>query len=276
MSTLIPKPNISERAEALEMRMITELNDKMLDRQAEAQQASMVTEFDHHIATKSVLYNLADGVRNSEGGRKLLARYPGKTFLMDQDPRLPRLPAAPTLLDFFSCRFMSLQHLLQSAAHALRAGLPEKQVVACLLHDISVSGFIRADHGYWGSALIAPYVDEEIAWAIKVHQALRFDPDPSVGYQYPEMYAKYFGEEYEPEDYIKAEIKAARNHKWYMTARMITVYDVYSFDASSVVLIDDFVDLLGRHFKQPKEGLGFDGSPAAHMWRTMIWPNKFL
>ncbi|HTP17372.1 MAG TPA: hypothetical protein VMK13_16250 [Streptosporangiaceae bacterium] len=23
-------------------------------------------------------------------------------------------------------------------------------------------------------------------------------------------------------------------------------------------------------------GLGFDGSPVAHMWRTMIWPNNFL
>jgi hypothetical protein len=22
--------------------------------------------------------------------------------------------------------------------------------------------------------------------------------------------------------------------------------------------------------------LGFDGSPVAHMWRTMIWPNNFL
>ena len=25
-----------------------------------------------------------------------------------------------------------------------------------------------------------------------------------------------------------------------------------------------------------EEGLGFDGSPVAHMWRTMIWPNNFL
>jgi hypothetical protein len=37
-----------------------------------------------------------------------------------------------------------------------------------------------------------------------------------------------------------------------------------------------FTDIIGRHFKQPKEGLGFDGSSTAHMWRTMIWPNNFL
>ena len=24
------------------------------------------------------------------------------------------------------------------------------------------------------------------------------------------------------------------------------------------------------------EGLGFDGSPSAHMWRSIIWPNNFL
>ena len=30
----------------------------------------------------------------------------------------------------------------------------------------------------------------------------------------------------------------------------------------------------GRNFRQPWEGLGFDGSPVAHMWRTVIWPNN--
>ena len=39
---------------------------------------------------------------------------------------------------------------------------------------------------------------------------------------------------------------------------------------------EEFTDVIGRNFKQPREGLGFDGSLAAHMWRTMIWPNNFL
>ncbi len=39
---------------------------------------------------------------------------------------------------------------------------------------------------------------------------------------------------------------------------------------------DEFEDVVGRNFRQPPEGLGFDGSPVAHMWRTMIWPNNFL
>jgi hypothetical protein len=35
-------------------------------------------------------------------------------------------------------------------------------------------------------------------------------------------------------------------------------------------------DFIGRHFKQPKEGLGNDGSPSAHMWRTLINPDAPL
>jgi hypothetical protein len=39
---------------------------------------------------------------------------------------------------------------------------------------------------------------------------------------------------------------------------------------------EQFTDIIGRHFKQPEDGLGFDNSPVAHMWRTMIWPHNFL
>jgi hypothetical protein len=38
-----------------------------------------------------------------------------------------------------------------------------------------------------------------------------------------------------------------------------------SFDPDTVVDFREFEDVLGRNFAQPAEGLGFDGSPAAHM-----------
>ena len=141
---------------------------------------------------------------------------------------------------------------------------------------IGVAGFIRCDHGYWGAQLIEPYVDEEVSWAVRVHQALRFFPDESVGYKYPDMYLKYFGPDYKPEPYIVEEYKRARGHKYYMTARLICVNDIYSFDPNAKVDLDDFVDIIGRNFKQPKEGLGFDNTPASHMWRTLMWPTRFL
>src|SRR6058998_956933 len=247
---------LSEQADELEERMMQELNEK--------------------IVAKSALFNMADGKLDYVGGAALQAQNPGKYFLMGADPRLPKMPDKPTLIDFFKHRFVSMNHLLQSAALALKAGHDEKVVLACLLHDVAVAGFIRCDHGYWGAQLIEPYVDEEVCWAVRAHQALRFFPDESVGYSYPEMYVKHFGPDYEPDDYIKEAYKRARNHKWYMTARMITVHDIYSFDPNAVVSWEPFIDIVGRNFRQPDEGLGFDNSPTAHMWRTIRRPTKYL
>jgi hypothetical protein len=61
-----------------------------------------------------------------------------------------------------------------------------------------------------------------------------------------------------------------------MSARLITMNDAYAFDPNVVVDPEEFTEVIGRHFRQPAEGLGFDNSPVAHMWRTMIWPNNLL
>jgi hypothetical protein len=227
-------------------------------------------ELGDHLVTKSLLFQLADGERTVTFG--------GGRLLMGEDPRLPPMPEKPTLLDFFKFRFSigPQQHLLQSANLAQKNGLKEKMVLACLLHDIAVTGFIRSDHGYWGAQLIEPYVDEEVSWAIRYHQCLRFYPDESVGYPYPDNYVRMFGADYEPDPYIRADYERAKKHKWYMSARMICVNDLYSFDPNVVVHWEQFEDIIGRHFKQPSEGLGNDNTPSSHMWRTIIRPCNAL
>jgi hypothetical protein len=239
---------------------------------AEAAEHAMSQELDR-IVVKSVLY-----MSGEHDPTKPVPRPPdgGKRYLMGPDPRLQPMPARPTLFDFFKYRFGPTQHLLQSARLAMKNGAPEKVVLACLLHDIAIAGFIRADHGYWGAQLVEPYVDEEVSWAIRQHQALRFFADEAAGYAYPEMYVRLFGPDYKPEPYIEQAYRAARNHRWYMTARLICVNDLYSFDPSVQVRLEEFTDIVGRNFRQPEEGLGFDGSPVAHMWRTMIAPTKYL
>jgi hypothetical protein len=144
----------------------------------------------------------------------------GEKVLMGPDPRIPCMPATPSLVDFFRLRFGNTMHMMQSARLALKNGHGEKVPLACLLHDISVTGFICGDHGYWGAQLVAPYVDPEIAWAIAAHQVLRFFPDPDVGYEFPPAYIKYFGEEFVPEPYVRKAYERARDHQWYMTARL--------------------------------------------------------
>ncbi|MBU6508544.1 MAG: HD domain-containing protein [Alphaproteobacteria bacterium] len=250
-----PAPTLSQRADELEHRQIAEL-ERLVDR--------------------SVLFTSGDRDPTKPIPTRFKTLAPGQHVLMGDDPRLQKMPPKPTLMDFFRLRFAPANHLLQSATHARKAGMSEKVVTACLLHDIAVFGFIRVDHGYWGAQLVEPYVDEEVSWAIRAHQALRFFPDESVGYSYPDQYVKLFGADFKPEPYIVNAYNRARQNKWYMTARLITVYDIYSFDPNARVSFDDFADILGRNFKQPAEGLGFDSSPVAHMWRTIIWPTKFL
>src|SRR5258708_7634912 len=71
--------SLAERADALEHDMMAELDS---------------------IIVKSRLFNLADGDMAFVAGAALQAKYPGKRMLMGDDPRLPKMPDAPTLVDF--------------------------------------------------------------------------------------------------------------------------------------------------------------------------------
>ena len=189
---------------------------------------------------------------------------------------LPPMPARPTLFDFFELRFnRQSNHCLQSATEAMERGVDEEIILACLLHD-TVQAIMRTDHGYWGAQLYEPYVPERTSFGIKYHQALRFYPDDEAGYVYPDMYRRIFGEDYVPAPHIRADWNMLRNHRWYDAPREVTVSDLYAFDPDAVVSMDPFVDIVGRHFKQPAEGLGNDNSPVAHMWRTIANPDAPL
>jgi hypothetical protein len=215
----------------------------------------------------------------AEDDHKMLAMLDDNhVFMMGDNPALPRMPEKPTLIDFFKYRFnaIAVSHLLGSAKRAMDDGHSDNVVMACMLHDISNGCLIRPDHGYWGAQLIAPYVAEEVAWAVKYHQSLRYFADESVGYAYPESYHSFFGRDYEVPEYLRRDAAIARQHKWYMTARLVTMYDLYFFEEMAPIDPEYFSDLIARNFRQPAEGLGHDDSPSSHMWRTMIWPNNFL
>lgn len=190
--------------------------------------------------------------------------------------RLPPLPAAPTLVDFFALRLPhTARHCLQSANKALLRGADEEIVLACLLHDI-VQEIMCTDHGCWGAQLVEPYVSERVAFAIKYHQPLRFFADEAAGYVYPAIYLRLYGVDYVPDERLQEAYRLARQHRWYGAAREVTVSDLYAFDPNIEVNIETFRDIIGRHFKQPAEGLGNDSSSVAHMWRTIANPDAPL
>jgi hypothetical protein len=185
------------------------------------------------------------------------------------------MPAAPTILDFFQLRFAPANHVLQSAALAKKNGMSEEIILACLLHD-TVQCMMKTDHGWWGAQLYEPYVPEKTSFAIRHHQTLRFYEDTANGYVYPDLYRNMFGVDYVPPPHIQANYKWLKNHKQYILPRQVTVNDLYAFDPDAKVSIEPFIDILGRHFKSPKEGLGNDNSPVAHMWRSIARPDSPL
>lgn len=251
-----------------------------LSEQADAIEYEMSMELERRVAARRPIRSpiYVSGIYDPATERHDMfdALAAGKPFLMGPDPRIPAMPDKPTLMDFFRMRFGAIQHMLQSARLALKNGLDEKVVLACLLHDISVTGFISGDHGYWAAMMVEPYVDEEVSWAIRAHQILRFFPDPSVGYEYPEAYIRYFGEDFTPEPYVHEAYARLKDHKYYMTGRLICLNDYYAFDPDVRVELEEFEDIIGRNFRQPKEGLGFDHSPVAHIWRTINMPTRAL
>ena len=109
------------------------MNDTMtLSQKADALEQKMSDELDY-IVIKSRLYSMADADTGpAPNAGALMAQNPRARVLMGDDPRLPEMPKKPTLMDFFHYRFGPAAHLLQSARHAVRGGLSEKMVLACL------------------------------------------------------------------------------------------------------------------------------------------------
>jgi len=58
----------------------------------------------------------------------------------------------------------------------------------------------------------------------------------------------------------------------YMSGRMITVHDIYSFDPDVRVELEEFTDVIGRNFRQPRRGSASTTARSPHMWRAMIRP----
>lgn len=250
------------RADALEEALNERLELAQAPSGSAPERFPTVAELEAQIPTRSY--------RRGVGVSFLNTQADGKVAL------LPPLPAAPMLADYFELRFTRTRnHCFQSANKAMERGADEEIILACLLHD-TIQEIMRSDHGYWGAQLYEPYVPQRTSFAIRYHQALRFYADSEAGYEYPDLYRRIFGEDYVPAAHVRSDYEMVRAHRWYDAPREVTVSDLYAFDPNAVVTIEPFLDIVGRHFTQPKEGLGNDASPVAHMWRTIANPDAPL
>lgn len=132
-------------------------------------------------------------------------------------------------------RVTRLEHSLQAASRAHRAGESEEMVVACLLHDIGdVLG--PANHSEVAAAVLRPYVSERIYWIVKHHGLFQ-------GYYYNHHY---------DQDPNAREIY--RDHEWFAdTVRFCADYDQVSFDPGyDSEPLDFFEPMVRRVLARPR------------------------
>ena len=77
-----------------------------------------------------------------------------------------------TMGDSAGYRVSRLEHSLQAATRALRAGEDEETVVCALLHDIG-DHLAPANHSEVAAAVLRPYVSERNHWIVQHHGAFQ-------------------------------------------------------------------------------------------------------
>ena len=130
-----------------------------------------------------------------------------------------------------------LEHSLQSATRAHRAGESEEMVVAALLHDIG-DELAPCSHSELAAAVLRPYVSEKTYWIIKHHGLFQMY-----------YYAHHLGGDRDARERF-------REHPWYQdTVRFCEDYDQNSFDPDYDTLpLEFFAPMLERVFAKPAAG----------------------
>lgn len=131
-----------------------------------------------------------------------------------------------------------LQHCLQTATRALRAGEDEEYVVCALLHDIGDT-LGSLNHPDVAAAILKPFVAEENLWMIQHHGIFQ-------GY--------YFFEHIGLDRNLREQF---RGSPWFeRTARFCELYDNPAFDADyDTLALTEFEPMLRRVFAQPKNSI---------------------
>jgi len=128
-----------------------------------------------------------------------------------------------------------LEHCLQSATRAHRAGESEEWVIAALLHDIGDELAVYS-HSEMAAAILRPFVSDEIYWVIKYHGIFQMY-----------YYAHHSGGDRHARDQFK-------DHPFYDAAvKFCHEYDQVSFDPDyQSEPLSFFAPILKRVCAQPK------------------------
>ncbi|WP_158912983.1 HD domain-containing protein [Caulobacter sp. S45] len=183
---------------------------------------------------------MADGEQHADARAKFAAMTEGdaddwKLIMSHRDPFLKDLPnrivAHLKLLggDYGGYAVDRLEHSLQTATRAHRAGEDEEYVVCALLHDIGDT-VGPANHGGVAAAILKPYVGEDNHWMVENHTIFQ-------GYYFYD----FTGRDRNARDRFRGHPGFER------TARFCHLYDQKSFDpAYGSMPLEAFEPMLGR------------------------------
>jgi predicted HD phosphohydrolase len=132
-------------------------------------------------------------------------------------------------------RINRLEHSLQGATRALRAGESEEMIVAVLLHDIG-DELATFSHSEMAAAILRPFVSERLYWIVKHHGIFQMY-----------YYAHHCGGDRNTREMF-------RDHAWYQDAiDFCHNYDQNCFDPDyASESLEFFEPILRRVMSQPR------------------------
>jgi predicted HD phosphohydrolase len=127
-----------------------------------------------------------------------------------------------------------LEHSLQTASRALRAGADEELVVAALIHDVG-DELAPYNHAEIAASILRPYVRPEVTWIVEQH-----------GFFQTYYYAHHLGGDRHQRDRL-------RDHPWFdVCAAFCENWDQASFDPQyASEPLETFVPVVRRIFSRP-------------------------
>lgn len=131
-----------------------------------------------------------------------------------------------------------LQHSLQTATHAFKAGENEEYVVCALLHDIGDT-LASHNHADIAAAILKPFVSEENHWMVENHAIFQ-------GY----YFFHHMGLDRDMREKF-------RGHKYFeRTAKFCEDYDNIAFNKNMESLpLEFFLPMVHRLFETPKNSI---------------------
>ncbi len=175
------------------------------------------------------------------------------------------------------------RHAIQAGAYALARGWNEEVVLGAFLHDFGKL-IRRQKHSFFSAEMMKPYVSEKIYWMLLWHFDVIecLEPDAErireTSAVHPTRQMKdiwynrqAFQDGPRSPNRVDLDLQKLKDHPWYKELSQLRQADdegrIPHYTPSA---LPELRKIVARHFKLPKQGLGWDGSSASEYWKLVV------